>query len=79
MRKLSSYQQKPWMDKIAKNRKYFHQAKGEQHWGAKLTEKFVLLIRAATPSQRFKFCGLGGISERHWYLIRAKKRWKHLA
>lgn len=78
MRKLSDYQRKPWMDRISKLRKYKNQAKGEDHGKAKINEVTVNWIRKASLSDRLMTCRLFSISERHWYHIRAGKRWSHL-
>jgi len=77
-RKLSEYQQKPWMDQIAKNRKYLNPPKGEKNGNARLTEKSVLSIRECQAKGRVSACNYYGISERHWYHIRARQKWKHI-
>lgn len=78
MRKLSYYQTKPWMDKIAKNRKYKNQAKGTFHPNSRLDEQDIFDIRSAAAGMRKWFCRFMNISERHWYMIRSKKRWVHI-
>lgn len=80
-RYLSSYQEAPWMRKIAKLRKYKNQAKGEKHWGAKLIAGQVFCIRHPDTMPRElanKFARIYGISAGHVYHIRARRKWKHL-
>ncbi len=77
-RALSSYQQRDWMRSIGKKRKYLKQSHGEGHWNARLLEYDVMDIQSLPAEYREATCKLHGISERHWYLIRARKRWKHI-
>lgn len=65
-RKLSSFQSKDWMHRIAKKRKYRDQSKGEKHWMARLTPTNILVIRVADSDSRLSWCFYFGISERHF-------------
>jgi len=78
LRKFSRYQSKAWMKVIAKRRKYKNQARGEQNGNAKISKDSVLHIRRLDPAWRKWACKLYEISERHWYSIRARQKWRHI-
>jgi len=77
-RRNGRYGTKAWMRRISKNRKYLNQAKGEQSGRAKIKEQDILWMRGCTAGMRSYCIRKYGISERHWYHIRAKQRWKHI-
>lgn len=73
-----NYQSKAWMKRISKFRKYKNQAKGEASGKARLNTRAVIQIMNAIAAARNFWCFEYSISERHWYHIRAGKRWSHL-
>lgn len=81
-RKLSFYQSKEWMDKIAKKRKYkWDFPKGEEHPRAKLNKATVNYIRSISIMTRFSAQATGeffGIHPSYVYHLRARYRWKHI-
>lgn len=77
-RELSYYQSKDWMDKIKCIKKKFPDRKGEKSTHSRLNNALVFWIRSCTASSREIICAATQISERHWYDIRAKRRWKHI-
>lgn len=79
-RKLSVFQSKAWMKFIAMKRQYKNQSKGESHYNARLKQADINRIRKSRKERKFrmKLCRYFRISERHWYMIRSKERWKHL-
>lgn len=80
-RKLSSYQQKEWMESIGKKRKYKNQARGESSGVSKLLSSDINTIRrfkSLSRNEVYILARIFDISPRHVYSIRARKCWKHI-
>lgn len=80
-RRLSAFQEAPFLRSLRKFRKYQNMPKGEKHHGSKLIAGQIYIIRhpeVMTRAMAKEYASKYGISPGYIYHIRARRRWKHL-